>query len=172
MIDNWSRQRHEPAFYGLVSEKRGTFQLKANTKHEIHVVFCNVRGPAGDEEVSVLNAYIHFFLRIFIFLADRSKNVFSTTGVLRLGGAEIQDSDGSDKLLEQAVDLAKDADAVIAVVGLNEEWETEGIDRTTLALPGRTDELISRVAAVNSKTVVVTHAVCWLSLSIKKSIIF
>ena len=102
-------------------------------------------------------------------MADRSKNVFRTTGVLRLGGAEIQDSDGSDKLLEQAVDIAKDADAVIAVVGLNEEWETEGIDRTTLALPGRTDELISRVAAVNSKTVVVTHAVCWFSLFIKKT---
>jgi beta-glucosidase len=77
--------------------------------------------------------------------------------VLRLGGAEIKDS---DKLLEEAVDLAKDADGVIAIVGLDDVWETEGIDRTTLALPGRTDELIERIAAVNSKTVVVTQAVC------------
>ena len=77
--------------------------------------------------------------------------------MIRLGGAEVQDS---DKLLEQAVELAKDADAVIAIVGLNSDWETEGIDRTTLALPGRTDELIARVAAVNAKTVVVTQAVC------------
>ena len=37
--------------------------------------------------------------------------------------------------------------------------ETEGYDRTTLSLPGRTDELIARAAAVNSKTVVVTQAV-------------
>ena len=88
-------------------------------------------------------------------MADRS-NV-STAGVLRFGGAEIQDS---EKLLEEAVDLAKDADAVIAIVGLNNDWETEGYDRTTLALPGRTDELIARVAAVNAKTVVVTQAVC------------
>ena len=82
--------------------------------------------------------------------------MFSTTGVLRFGGAEIQDS---DKLFEEAVDLAKDADAVIAVVGLNDDWETEGSDRTTLALPGRTDELIESVAAVNANTVVVTQAV-------------
>ena len=94
-------------------------------------------------------------LQFPFFLADRS-NV-SGQGWLRFGGAEIQDS---DKLFEQAVELAKDADGVIAIVGLNDEWETEGNDRSTLALPGRTDELIARVAAVNPKTVVVTHAVC------------
>jgi beta-glucosidase len=94
-------------------------------------------------------------------LADR-RNA-STPGDLRLGGDEIQDS---DKLLEQAVDLAKDADGVIAIVGLNDEWEAGGYDRTTLALPGRTDELIARVAAVNAKTIVVTQAVC-VVLSLK-----
>jgi hypothetical protein len=76
---------------------------------------------------------------------------------LRLGGAEVRDL---DELLQQAVDVAKEADCVIAVVGLNAEWESEGYDRTTLALPGRTDELIAKLAAVNSKTVVVTQAVC------------
>ena len=80
--------------------------------------------------------------------------------MLRLGGAGVQDS---DKLLEEAV-LAKDADGVIAIVGLNDDWETEGKDRTTLALPGRTGELIARVAAVNSKTVVVIQAVCYLAI--------
>ena len=49
---------------------------------------------------------------------------------------EVQDSDK----FEQAVDLARDADAVIAIVGLNDDWETEGVDRITLALPGRTEE--------------------------------
>ena len=77
---------------------------------------------------------------------------------LLLGGAKIQDS---KKSLEDAVELAEDADGVVAIVGLNDVWETEGIDRTNLALPGRTDELIARVAAVNAKTVVVTLAVCY-----------
>jgi beta-glucosidase len=88
--------------------------------------------------------------------------------LLHFGGVEVQDS---DKLLEQAVDLAKDADGVIAIVGLNDDWETEGKDRKTLALPGRTDELIARVTAVNAKTVVVIQAVCYC-LSIKKNVCF
>jgi Glycosyl hydrolase family 3 C-terminal domain len=37
--------------------------------------------------------------------------------------------------------------------------ESEGYDRTTLDLPGRTNELIRRVAEVNPKTVVVTQSV-------------
>jgi beta-glucosidase len=81
--------------------------------------------------------------------------LISNPGV-RLGGAEVQDS---DELLSSAVSLAKEADAVIAVVGLNADWETEGYDRTTLALPGRTDELITKVYAANPRTVIVTEAV-------------
>ena len=77
--------------------------------------------------------------------------------MFQLGAVEVQDS---EKQLEQAVDLAKDADAVIAIVGLNNDWEMEGFDRKTLSLPGRTDEFIARVAAVNPKTVVVTQSVC------------
>lgn len=61
--------------------------------------------------------------------------------------------------MAKAVQLAKDADAVIAVIGLGPEWETEGYDRTTLALPGRTDELVAKVAAANPKTIVVTQSV-------------
>lgn len=64
----------------------------------------------------------------------------------------------ADTLLDAAVQLAKEADAVIAVVGLNADWETEGYDRETLALPGRTDELISKIVAANPKTVVVTQS--------------
>ena len=41
----------------------------------------------------------------------------------------------------RGVDLAQDSDGVIAIIGLNTDWEAEGYDdRTTLALPGRTDE--------------------------------
>ena len=88
--------------------------------------------------------------------------------MLHLGGVEVRDS---DEQLEEAVDIAKDADAVIAVVGLNNEWELEGFDRKTLSLPGRTNELIERVAAVNPKTVVVTQSVCYL-FSLLEKIIF
>ena len=64
----------------------------------------------------------------------------------------------ADVLLERAVAAAGSADVVIAVVGTNDEWETEGRDRTTFALPGRQDELVRRVVAANPRTVVVVNA--------------
>jgi beta-glucosidase len=79
-------------------EERGTVQLVAHKSHSIYVEFCNVRGPAdGDEDEIVMDM---------------------TAGV-RLGGAELQDP---EERLESAVELAKDVDAVIAVVGLNADW--------------------------------------------------
>jgi len=60
--------------------------------------------------------------------------------------------------IERAVAAAADADVAVVVVGTNDEWETEGEDRTTLDLPGRQDELVRRVAAVNPRTVVVVNA--------------
>ncbi len=61
-------------------------------------------------------------------------------------------------LLERAVAAAADADVAILVVGTNGDWETEGNDRTTLALPGGQDDLIAKVIAANPNTVVVMNA--------------
>jgi beta-glucosidase len=44
------------------------------------------------------------------------------------------------------------------VVGSAETTESEGFDRDTLRLPGRQDELVERVSAVNPRTVVVVNA--------------
>jgi len=59
---------------------------------------------------------------------------------------------------DDAVALAAKADAAIVVVGTNDEWETEGHDRDTIALPGRQDELVARVAESNPRTIVVVNA--------------
>lgn len=61
--------------------------------------------------------------------------------------------------IQAAVELARAVDAVIFVGGLTPEWESEGFDRPTLQLPGLQDDVITRVAAVNSKTIVVLQAV-------------
>lgn len=61
--------------------------------------------------------------------------------------------------MERAVTAARNtAGAAVVVVGTNADWETEGEDRETMALPGEQDELIRRVAAVNPRTVVVINA--------------
>jgi beta-glucosidase len=59
---------------------------------------------------------------------------------------------------ERAVSLAAESDVAVVVVGTNEEVESEGFDRTSLALPGRQDELVSAVAAANPRTIVVLNS--------------
>ncbi|WP_045743383.1 beta-glucosidase family protein [Actinoplanes rectilineatus] len=61
-------------------------------------------------------------------------------------------------LIAEAVALAARSDVAVIVVGTTEQVESEGFDRTSLALPGRQDELVSRVAAANPRTVVVVNA--------------
>jgi beta-glucosidase len=60
--------------------------------------------------------------------------------------------------LERAVALAREADVAIVVVGTTEEVESEGFDRTSLALPGAQDELVRRVNDANPRTVAVVNA--------------
>jgi beta-glucosidase len=60
--------------------------------------------------------------------------------------------------VDDAASAAADADLAIVVVGTNDDWESEGWDRTTLQLPGRQDELVHRVAAAAPRTVVVVNA--------------
>jgi beta-glucosidase len=90
-----------------------------------------------------------------------------TGGGAALGGAEItmltvqlNVSRVFDEQAEfdRAVALAGDSDVAVVVVGTNEEVESEGFDRTSLALPGRQDELVHAVTKANPRTVVVVNA--------------
>lgn len=65
---------------------------------------------------------------------------------------------GADAEIAEAVASAAAADVAVVVVGTNAETESEGWDRPTLALPGRQDELVRRVAEANPRTVVVVNA--------------
>ncbi|MDX5381086.1 MAG: glycoside hydrolase family 3 C-terminal domain-containing protein, partial [Actinomycetes bacterium] len=71
----------------------------------------------------------------------------------------VQPAHGSDaEEIARAVVLAREADVAVVVVGTTEEVESEGFDRTSLALPGAQDELVRAVAAANPRTVVVVNA--------------
>ncbi|KAJ8488421.1 hypothetical protein ONZ51_g3578 [Trametes cubensis] len=135
VIDNWTKQKRGDAFFNSGSqEEYGIIPLKAGVSYSIFVEFCNVRAPAD---------------------SDPDEALMDSNGGVRLGGAEVQHP---DDLMASAVKLAEEADAAIVVVGLNADWETEGYDRTTLDLPGRTDELVRKVAAANKRTIVVTQS--------------
>jgi beta-glucosidase len=59
---------------------------------------------------------------------------------------------------DRAVAFAADSDVALVLVGTNEEVESEGFDRTSLALPGRQDELVRAVSDANPRTVVVVNS--------------
>ncbi len=63
-----------------------------------------------------------------------------------------------DELIAEAVAEARAADTAVVVVATTERVESEGFDRTDLALPGRQDDLVRAVAAANPNTVVVVNA--------------
>jgi beta-glucosidase len=63
-----------------------------------------------------------------------------------------------DDLIAAAASAAADADLVVVVVGTNAAMEAEGDDRVDLRLPGRQDDLVRALAAVNPRTVVVVNA--------------
>jgi beta-glucosidase len=63
-----------------------------------------------------------------------------------------------DEEIAAAAALAAASEAAVVVVGTTAEVESEGFDRTTLALPGRQDELVRRVIAANPRTVVVVNS--------------
>jgi beta-glucosidase len=60
-----------------------------------------------------------------------------------------------EKMFQEAVDAARDADVVVLVCGVNQEVDREGHDRETIGLTGAQPELIQAVHAVNPKTVLV-----------------
>ncbi len=63
-----------------------------------------------------------------------------------------------DAMIAEAVENAKNSDLAIVVVGTNSAVESEGIDRSSLALPGRQDELVEAVLAVNPNVVVIVNS--------------
>ncbi|ALL76152.1 beta-glucosidase [Pseudonocardia sp. EC080610-09] len=66
--------------------------------------------------------------------------------------------DDPDAEIAAAAALAAGTDVAVVVVGTNDRIESEGFDRSTLALPGRQDDLVRAVAAANPRTVVVVNS--------------
>ncbi|MEU9335722.1 glycoside hydrolase family 3 C-terminal domain-containing protein [Streptomyces sp. NPDC048290] len=62
------------------------------------------------------------------------------------------------ELIAEAAAAARAADTAVVVVATTDAVESEGFDRTSLALPGHQDDLVRAVAAANPNTVVVVNA--------------
>jgi len=73
-------------------------------------------------------------------------------------GFESASNKTNQVLLKEAIELATKSSHVILFVGLNDEYEIEGIDRTHLLLPTNQRELIDEITHVNNRVIVVLSA--------------
>lgn len=83
-------------------------------------------------------------------------------GITVTGYAQGYDRQGAanQSLIDEAVALAaaNETDAVIAVVGLDERSESEGLDRSTMAIPQAQNDLVDALTATGKPVIVVLVA--------------
>ncbi|MDF3312687.1 glycoside hydrolase family 3 C-terminal domain-containing protein [Rhodococcus sp. T2V] len=80
------------------------------------------------------------------------------TGFLAFQFGIEEDVSRPEALIAEAVETARAADVAIVVVGTNSRVESEGIDRTSLDLPGLQNELVRAVASVNPNVIIVANS--------------
>ncbi|MFF3787550.1 beta-glucosidase [Streptomyces sp. NPDC001933] len=114
-----------------------------------------ITGPPVERGVADLPVGVPVEVRL---LASTPKMSYGSLRGVTFGLAHHEPIGEDDQLIEEAVAAAAAADTAIVVVATTETVESEGFDRSSLRLPGRQDELVTRVAAANPRTVVVVNA--------------
>ncbi|KAH8096697.1 glycoside hydrolase family 3 protein [Cristinia sonorae] len=118
-------------FFGLGTiEKRGKFSVETGKQYTLEVRLSNAEFMQRDAP-------------------------FTTRGGMRVGAYKYVDE---DKGIEEAVRLATVRDVAVLVVGLNHDYESEGFDRPNMDLPGRTNELVTKVLKANPRTIIVVQS--------------
>ena len=88
-------------------------------------------------------------------LEEIKKTDLNLTGYAR---GYVRNEKSDDKLIAEAVELAKKTDVVLLYVGLDEISESEGLDRKHMRMPEGQTRLIDEICRANSNTVVILHA--------------
>lgn len=95
-------------------------------------------------------------------ILDELKNAAAATGVTVAGYAQGYDRQGTKNqtLIDEAKTLAAadTTDAVIAVVGLDERSKSEGLDRSTMAIPQVQNDLVNALTATGKPVIIVLVA--------------
>jgi len=134
-IDNWDWSQEGEAMFSASEDVLKSIQLEEGKPVEILVESTSEVRPAS--KVAIIGRPHDY-------------------GGCRIG---YQEEDKIDRL-QEAADVAREADVAVVVVGLDAEWESEGYDRQTMDLPkdGSQDRLVEAVLAANPRTVVVTQS--------------
>ncbi|WVZ49749.1 hypothetical protein U9M48_001079 [Paspalum notatum var. saurae] len=118
--------------------KAGVLPLRAAAHRVVAVV-----GPHADATVAMVGNYAGKACRYTTPVQGVAR--YAARAVHQAGCADVA-CQGAQQPVAAAVDAARRADATVIVAGLDQKVEAEGLDRSTLLLPGRQAELISAVA--------------------------
>lgn len=83
--------------------------------------------------------------------------VADMSNVIYAQGFDDAEDKTDEKLLAEAIEVARDADVAVIFAGLPDKFESEGFDRRHMAMPDCQNELIEKIAEVQPNTVVVLH---------------
>ena len=130
-------EKGQPAFGGLLPAPKIGNILLSSGRHSIRV-----------EYSAKPNIFLSFILKIVMpGISDLLKKFRFLEIGCRLPEPEIS----------QAIDLARNSDLSIIVVGSSDNYESEGEDRPTMKLTGKQDELIESILNVNRNTIVIIN---------------
>lgn len=147
-------------------DQEADHQLSAQIAAECMVLLKNegVLPLCKDEEI----AFIGEFATKPRFQGGGSShiNCFKTTSAMEAvdglkvtyaQGYSVEKDEATDEMIAEAVAAAKAAKVAVVFAGLPDAYESEGYDRTHMAMPACQNKLIEAVAAANANTVVVLH---------------
>ncbi|KAJ7172746.1 beta-glucosidase [Mycena filopes] len=151
-IDNWTSQTPGDFFYGQGTiEEKAVIDVVAQIAVDILVEYTNTSPTREEEDISSQPA-----LMLGVVSHPSRPHPTSFQLLNSVSGAAKKSTP-----MQQSTPLSllqQECDVVLFVAGLTPEWESEGFDRPTLALPGRQDEVISKIAAANPNIIVCIQA--------------
>lgn len=139
IVDNATEQERGTAFFGTgTTEKVGRIALTAGTDYALRVDYVNDLSGYDCPSSSLL------------------------ASAVRIGA--VKRIDDADAAIEEAAELAGEADVAILVVGTNADWETESLDRDTIDLPCLQNALVESVLKRQRNVIIVTQSGCPISM--------
>ncbi|KAK3704870.1 beta-glucosidase [Vermiconidia calcicola] len=133
VVDNTTKQAQGSVFFGCGTvEEKGRIHMEEGKTYHVKLEFASA--PASKLDGGGVPQF--------------------GGGGFRIGGAWVLDMGDT---VAEAVRLASEAEQVVICAGLNQDSEGEGADRADMKLPGSMDELITKVAEANPRTVVVNQ---------------
>jgi beta-glucosidase len=172
MAEPWiAATKYLKVIFDFIPEMTGSYQIGAAYVGELSIsldgaplVQFNIGTDSNDVGAAILNApQAHVAVELVAGKSVRLEYTYQpglsmAVGVIAATAGFIEPLDALHIERSRATEIAAQSDVAIVFVGTSPALESEGFDRKNLSLPEGHDELVSAVAKVAKKTIVVVNA--------------